>query len=688
MKLKKLLAAVTAAALAVTTMAVTSFTASAATEPLHTWTSESGGAGADEYKVNLNADGITPSDVKGVSMTFTGATTDYVKLTPITNFQSETGDASSNGYNNQNSFALNIVNGAATLDITFGTTEALKWNATTESDDTVINDLNFPVSSSSYGWAELLISVGYMNAGSISLESVTLKNAGGTTIKTYVGEEISSGGNEGGGVTVNPPSGSGLKTWSASNYGDDTYDLNLMENNVNPKDVKKIDLVLSGMSEYGGKIDVASSSTSSSWNDNAFLFNYTPNPQTVSIEFGVTEKAVYDEENNTDIMQPNTLGFTDSEEYAILKFFPSYVAPGEPITLVSITLKDASGNVLLTVPGSGEEEGGMFDIYVEWDNLVVGESSEAYAYVTYTEDGTTVDVANSVDNAEDFSWTIENESVATVSENGVFTAVAPGRTNFHVMYFNENIEDGFIDLVDEIVVTAESAPAPAPSTPSTSTSTTSPNPAPVSSTTVVDMILATPDGGNGTVTLGSSTKLDKVAMEALATKGDVTVKFNVAGGAYWEINGSNVTDAKAVDLGVKVNSNLIPESKVSEFAGDKTTVQLTLRHNGDFGFTGTLCVPVGKANNGKFANLYYYHGGQFDFVGSSAISGGMTKFAFSHASNYLIVIDDYAYGEDVSSAAGMTETAAETSTVPYVAVLVVISAFGASAIVLKKRLSK
>lgn len=213
------------------------------------------------------------------------------------------------------------------------------------------------------------------------------------------------------------------------------------------------------------------------------------------------------------------------------------------------------------------------------------------------------------------------------------------------------------------------------------------NPAPVSSSTVVDTVLAIPDGGNGSVTLGSSSKLDRVVMETLAVKGNVTVKFTVSGGAYWEINGTNVTEAKAVDLGVRVNGTLIPESKIEEFAGDKTTVQLNLKHNGDFGFTGMLNVPVGKANNGKFANLYYYHSGKFDFVGSSAISDGRAKFAFSHASNYLIVIDDYAYGEDVSSAAGMTETT-ETSAVPYVAALVVVSAFAASAVVLKKRLSK
>lgn len=225
-----------------------------------------------------------------------------------------------------------------------------------------------------------------------------------------------------------------------------------------------------------------------------------------------------------------------------------------------------------------------------------------------------------------------------------------------------------------------------PSAPSYGSTYEPPIPSGATSISMVDTIIST-GAASVSFNLGSSAKLDKEVFEALASKGDITVRFNVAGGAYWEISGANVTAAKAVDLGVRMNSNLIPASAVSELAGDKTTIQLSLKHNGDFGFTGVLNVPVGKANDGKFANLYYYHSGKFDFVGSSAISNGRAKFAFSHASNYLIVIDDYAYGEDVSSAAGMTETT-ETSAVPYVAALVVVSAFAASAVVLKKRLSK
>ncbi len=371
-------------------------------------------------------------------------------------------------------------------------------------------------------------------------------------------------------------------------------------------------------------------------------------------------------------------------------FLAQYIggAAGDSITYtLTITSASQSGEEP-TPPDLGDVNEFSYVIAVNDVNLTVGETVQGSASGSYYDPETGV---NKSLNPGTFKWSVEDTSIATVSESGLFTAVAPGTTRGKVRYEDVNFPNGYIEKSFNVTVKASTDTPSEPSVPSVPSAPTVPstssNSSPVTSTTVVDTILATPDGGSGSVSLGSNTKLDKVAMEALATKGNVTVKFTVSGGAYWEINGENVTKAKAVDLGVKVNGTLIPKSKVEEFAGDKTTVQLTLKHNGDFGFTGVLNVPINKANNGKFANLYYYHGGQFDFVGSSAIVDGRAKFAFSHASNYLIVIDDYAYGEDVSSAAGMTETT-ETSAVPYVALTVAIAAFGTSAIVLKKRLSK
>lgn len=280
--------------------------------------------------------------------------------------------------------------------------------------------------------------------------------------------------------------------------------------------------------------------------------------------------------------------------------------------------------------------------------------------------------------ASPFTFTINAADAAELSSNGMFIH------GYDVTIISVEVVGAGGDNPS---TPSEPSNPSEPSVPGSASSTYEPPiPSGSASISVVDSILGS-SAASVSFNLGSNAKLDKEVFEAIASKGDVNVRFNVAGGAYWEIGGANITAAKAVDLGVRMNSTLIPASAVSELAGDKTTIQLSLKHNGDFGFTGVLNVPVGKANNGKFANLYYYHSGKFDFVGSSAISDGRAKFAFSHASNYLIVIDDYAYGEDVSSAAGMTETT-ETSAVPYVAALVVVSAFAASAVVLKKRLSK
>ena len=390
-----------------------------------------------------------------------------------------------------------------------------------------------------------------------------------------------------------------------------------------------------------------------------------------------------------------------------------------------------------------------YRIVVEDVSLVVGESVTRIASVTYYDAiiGANKGITSGGVASDYFKWSIENTSVATIDQSGLVTAVAPGTTRGTVKFYDDYFPNGYVEQSFNVTVRAASSTPDTPDTPDTpsepsrpsrpsepsgpsnpskpsdpslpstpsrpidpsdpsepsipsdpsvpskpsaSTSTSSSNssnPSPVTSAAVADVILAIPDGGNGSVTLGSSAKLDKATIETLAAKDGVTIRFNISGGAYWEINGNNITDAKAVDLGVRVNGTLIPENTVAEFAGDRTTIQLSLKHNGDFGFTGTLNVPVGKANSGKFANLYYYHGGQFDFVSSSAITDGRAKFAFSHASNYLIVIDDYAYGEDVSSAIGMNETT-EANTVPFAAALAVLSAFGASAAILKKRLSK
>lgn len=238
----------------------------------------------------------------------------------------------------------------------------------------------------------------------------------------------------------------------------------------------------------------------------------------------------------------------------------------------------------------------------------------------------------------------------------------------------------------DIEWTTGNRPAPAPGTAApagagTSTDTSS---ASASSDSVIAEITAASNGDVVDVKLsGNSTEVAKALIEAIAGK-DITVKFTLSNGAYWEVNGTNIETAKNVDLGVKMNTKNIPSKKISELAGKKNTIQFSLNNNGTFGFTGVLNIPVDAKYNGKYANLYYYNNGDFEFIGSSAINGAYTRFRFSHASDYVIVIDDYAYGDDVSSAAGISDSTMST-VIPYASLLILTIIIGTSVVVIRKR---
>lgn len=172
----------------------------------------------------------------------------------------------------------------------------------------------------------------------------------------------------------------------------------------------------------------------------------------------------------------------------------------------------------------------------------------------------------------------------------------------------------------------------------------------ISNEKMFEALAGASDGDTVVIDLNGNTSVDKSVFDEIKGR-DVTVQFRLKRGAYWTINGKDIEQSRKVDLGVRMNRMSAPRDEIKELAGDKKTVKFTLSHNGKLGFSGILNVPVNEKYNGKYANLYYYSRG-FEFVGSSLISDGYAQFRFDHASEYIIVIDDYPHGEDISAAAG------------------------------------
>lgn len=161
----------------------------------------------------------------------------------------------------------------------------------------------------------------------------------------------------------------------------------------------------------------------------------------------------------------------------------------------------------------------------------------------------------------------------------------------------------------------------------------------------VDKIEAAKDGSTVEIKLSTgSTKLGKEVFEELAGR-DVTLEISLSNGVTWTVNGQDIPEnAKLsdLDLGVTLDASTIPVSVVNTITGAVDTIQISLKHDGEFGFTMTLSAPLGKTNAGYWANLYYYNEDSraLEFQSADKIaSDGTAEFAFSHASDYAIVID-------------------------------------------------
>lgn len=160
-----------------------------------------------------------------------------------------------------------------------------------------------------------------------------------------------------------------------------------------------------------------------------------------------------------------------------------------------------------------------------------------------------------------------------------------------------------------------------------------------------DKIESAKEGSTVAITLRTGqTTLDKEVFEELAGR-DVTLEISVPGGIMWTVNGQDIPEnAKLsdLDLGVTLDASTIPVSVINTVTGAVDTIQLSLAHNGEFGFTMILSAPLGKTNAGYWANLYYYNTRTraLEFQSASKIAtDGTASFPFSHASDYAIVID-------------------------------------------------
>ena len=193
---------------------------------------------------------------------------------------------------------------------------------------------------------------------------------------------------------------------------------------------------------------------------------------------------------------------------------------------------------------------------------------------------------------------------------------------------------------------------------------------------VIEAVNKAKTGSKIRVNLLKTTKIPANVFESIKGK-DMNVTFKVSDQASWIINGKDIIGnvTAPIDLGLVVGTSDIPKQKVTALADGNETIQLSLNYDGVFGFEGILRLSVGTDYSGKIANLYYYNEatGKFEYYQAAQVKeDGTVDFKFSHASDYVIVLND----TDMSQTTGSVIASPKTSDNTPIAAAVILLLFG------------
>ncbi len=162
-------------------------------------------------------------------------------------------------------------------------------------------------------------------------------------------------------------------------------------------------------------------------------------------------------------------------------------------------------------------------------------------------------------------------------------------------------------------------------------------------------------GGRVVVGMDSETVLPGEVLEALAGH-DVTLVLEMGDGVAWEIYGGDVpegTSLSDVDMGVELGTSGIPVDVVDLVTGEAGSTQVTLAHEGPFGFELTLVAPVGEKYEGLFANAYRYDAaaGVLRYEAAGVVGDGVARLRLDHASSWLLALDSRSHALPFTDAA-------------------------------------
>ena len=277
------------------------------------------------------------------------------------------------------------------------------------------------------------------------------------------------------------------------------------------------------------------------------------------------------------------------------------------------------------------------------------------------------------DTAGGFVVNLNGKSYSVTDNKFEYTANTVGKVTFTLVYKDGSSDYFPKEYSEDVVVTIEkrnSTPVgpvgpvgpnipTIPTTPANSTDQQRPTYEPKIKgendksgwNAIAQEVKAADDGDIITVDMNGTTELPKKILEAIKGK-DIDIVLDMGNGFVWTINGNDVKKTQSVDMSVSKGAK-IPVRVLNKVTGENSYITISLKHNGSFGFKAVLTVELSKKNKGLYANLYYYNSKtkKTEFIGADKIgSDGKADLGFTHASDYVIVLDKANHGKPVVTA--------------------------------------
>lgn len=154
------------------------------------------------------------------------------------------------------------------------------------------------------------------------------------------------------------------------------------------------------------------------------------------------------------------------------------------------------------------------------------------------------------------------------------------------------------------------------------------------------------DGETINVDMNGNTIVPQNIFESIKDR-DITVIFDMGNEVTWTVNGKDIKNIFGdIDFGISYGENAgagIPLDIINNVTGERYRVNLTLAHDGEFGFAAVLTINMDKKNAGLYANLFYFNKqmGKLEFICSDEIdAAGNAGLVFTHASDYTVIVDE------------------------------------------------